>query len=62
MKRGALLTHLKKHVCLLRREGRRHTLYINPENNRISTIPRHREVDNILANKICKDLDIQKIK
>jgi len=40
------------------REGGRHTVYFNPKTNRTSTVPRHREVNDFLAKKICKDLGI----
>jgi len=62
MKRNKIIKHLNKHGCFLFREGRRHSVYYNPENDKISTIPRHREIDDLLANKICKDLSISRIK
>jgi len=40
------------------REGGNHTVDINPIARRISTVPRHREINDDLARKICKDLDI----
>lgn len=58
MKRRALLDHLRQHGCRLRREGANHSVYWNPANGRISTVPRHTEIDNNLARKICKDLGI----
>lgn len=58
MKRRTLLKHLKRHRCELFREGSNHTIYWNPDNRRTSTIPRHTEIVNKLAHKICKDLDI----
>lgn len=58
MKRRALLDHLRRHGCRLRREGANHSVYWNPTNGRISTVPRHTEIDNNLARKICKDLGI----
>jgi len=61
MKRRALLKHLQKHDCEVLREGGRHTVYWNPKNNRTSTVPRHTEVDNKLARKICDDLGIPRI-
>lgn len=62
MKRRVLLQHLKEHECLLDREGKRHSVYYYPKSGRTSTVPRHSEVDDFLANKICKDLGIPKIK
>lgn len=58
MKRRKLLDHLISHGCILIREGARHTVFHNPENKKTSTVPRHQEVNNYLARKICRDLDI----
>ncbi|HEY67431.1 MAG TPA: type II toxin-antitoxin system HicA family toxin [Thermoflexia bacterium] len=60
MKRRALLKHLKRHGCELLREGSRHSIYWNPANRRTTSVPRHREIVDKLAIKICKDLDIPK--
>ena len=59
MKRHALLKHLEGCGCELFREGSRHTIYWNPANNSTSAIPRHTEIANNLARKICKDLGVQ---
>jgi mRNA interferase HicA len=58
MKRGDLLRHLQECGCELVREGSRHSWWWNPDQNRRSAIPRHQEIDDILAKKICKDLGI----
>lgn len=58
MKRQALIRHLTKCDCVLMREGKRHSAYCNPSKGKTSTVPRHSEVVDILAKKICKDLDI----
>jgi predicted RNA binding protein YcfA (HicA-like mRNA interferase family) len=58
MKRRALLKYLQDHGCELLREGDRHSVYWNPANRRVSTVPRHNEVEDRLAAKICKDLGI----
>jgi predicted RNA binding protein YcfA (HicA-like mRNA interferase family) len=58
MKRKEILNHLKQNGCIQFREGKKHTLFINPKNNKISTIPRHNEINEFLVLKICKDLDI----
>ncbi|HEX4962067.1 MAG TPA: type II toxin-antitoxin system HicA family toxin [Thermoanaerobaculia bacterium] len=58
MKRHALLSHLQKHGCFLVREGARHSWWGNPANGRRSSVPRHTEISNDLARKICRDLDI----
>lgn len=58
MKRRALLKHLRKHGCELLREGKKHSVYWNPANRRTSVVPRHTEIVDKLARKICKDLGI----
>lgn len=58
MKRQALVRHLEAHGCYLLREGGNHSVYVNLENNRTSTLPRHREINDFLARKICRDLGI----
>ncbi|MEP7199313.1 MAG: type II toxin-antitoxin system HicA family toxin [Chloroflexota bacterium] len=58
MKRRALLKHLQAHGCELLREGGRHSVYWNPVTRRTSSVPRHAEVVDRLARKICRDLDI----
>jgi len=55
MKRADLIRHLESHGCLFVREGAKHTVYRNPVNGQSSTIPRHREIKNHLARKICDD-------
>ena len=61
MKRKELLQHLKQHGCELIREGGRHSWWGNPAKNRRSSIPRHTEIRDVLADKICKDLDVPKM-
>ncbi|MFH1098872.1 MAG: type II toxin-antitoxin system HicA family toxin [Candidatus Uhrbacteria bacterium] len=58
MKRRDLLTHLARYGCVLLREGSRHSVFWNPRDHRTSTVPRHRDVHNFLAHKICRDLGI----
>ncbi len=58
MKRRQLLRHLKKHGCELYREGSNHSLYYNPDARRTSAVPRHTEIADNMARKICKDLGI----
>ena len=56
MKRQQLIKHLKKHGAELLREGRRHSIYHKEQYK--TQIPRHREIVDELARKICKDLNI----
>ncbi|MDQ3863834.1 MAG: type II toxin-antitoxin system HicA family toxin [Actinomycetota bacterium] len=58
MKRHALLKHLKEHGCALRREGTRHSIYQNIETGKNTSVPRHTEIDNTTARKICTQLGI----
>ncbi len=58
MKRVDLIRHLEKFGCELLREGGNHSVYINRPARKTSTVPRHREIDDFLARKICRDLDI----
>lgn len=58
MKRVALIQHLAEHGCQLKREGAEHSIWLNPSNSKQTSIPRHREIKDILAKKICKDLGI----
>jgi mRNA interferase HicA len=58
MKRRTLLRHLQKSGCELLREGSKHSVYWNPQNGNTSTVPRHTEIKDKLAIKICKDLGI----
>ena len=62
MKRGDLLRHLERCGCQLHHEGTRHTIYKNPANGNKTSVPRHMEVDNRLARKICKQLGIRPIR
>ena len=57
MKRRDLMRHLESHGCIQLREGSNHTVYVNPEAQKVSTIPRHREINSHLAKKICRDLE-----
>jgi mRNA interferase HicA len=43
---------------VLLREGREHSVYVNRAKNKASTVPRHREINDFLARKICRDLEI----
>ena len=38
MKRSALIKYLRKNGCKFYREGSKHTLYINPANDKILTL------------------------
>ncbi|MFQ6049832.1 MAG: type II toxin-antitoxin system HicA family toxin [Candidatus Paceibacterales bacterium] len=59
MKRKDLIRHLLKNGCIFIREGAKHSVFFNPLIKKTSTVPRHKEVDNFLAKKICQDLGIE---
>ena len=61
MKRRELLRHLGEQGCVLLREGGRHSWWHNPQLNRRSAVPRHNEINDHLARKICRDLGIAEI-
>ncbi|MGB0376602.1 MAG: type II toxin-antitoxin system HicA family toxin [Flavobacteriaceae bacterium] len=61
MKRRAFLKHLKKHQCILIREGSRHSIYLNPKKQKQTAVGRHQELSNLLCKKICKQLGIPEI-
>lgn len=58
MKRLDLIRHLQRHGCELLREGGRHSVYVNRANSKSTTVPRHREVNEFLSRKICRDLEV----
>ena len=58
MKRRDLIRHLETHGCVFLREGGSHTVYVNRLRGKVSTIPRHREINDFLARKICRDLEV----
>jgi mRNA interferase HicA len=57
VKRRDFLAHLGRCGCVLIREGAKHS-WGNPVKNRRSAVPRHREISDFLARKICGDLGI----
>ncbi|HMZ79554.1 MAG TPA: type II toxin-antitoxin system HicA family toxin [Acidobacteriota bacterium] len=61
MKTGELLRHLRRHGCYLKREGAAHSLWCNPQTGQVEAVPRHTEIPNQLARKICRGLSIPEI-
>jgi len=49
MKRRELVKHLVTNKCVLLREGKKHSVYLNKLKNKVSTVPRHMEIDDFLA-------------
>ncbi|NGZ60286.1 MAG: addiction module toxin, HicA family [Nitrospira sp. LK265] len=60
MKRIDLIRHLERHGVQFLREGGNHSVYVNRAAAKTSTVPRHREINDFLAQKICKDLEVPK--
>ena len=58
MKRRDLVRHLEAHGARLLREGDRYAVYVNEAAGRTSTVPRHGEINDFLARKICRDLEL----
>ena len=58
MKRVDLIRHIEAQGCVFMREGGRHTVYVNPVARKVSTVPRHREINDFMAKKICRELEI----
>jgi len=58
MKREGLLRHLRRYGCILRREGKEHALWENPQTGHAEAVPRHSEISNLLARRICRKLSI----
>ena len=58
MKRRDLVQHLTAQDCQLLREGARHSWWHHTVTGKRSAIPRHTEINNHLARKICRDLGV----
>jgi mRNA interferase HicA len=58
MKRRDLVQHLEEHGCQFLREGANHTIYVHRPAQKAAAVPRHREINEFLARKICRDLQI----
>lgn len=61
MKRNELLRHLRRHGCYLKREGSRHSLWANPRTGGLEAVPRHVEIPNKLAHRICRGLGVPEL-
>jgi predicted RNA binding protein YcfA (HicA-like mRNA interferase family) len=61
MKLVELVRHLQANGCYLLRDKGKHSVYVNPVNRRVTSVPRHREIDDFLCRKICRDLEIPEV-
>ena len=55
MKRRDLIRHVEEMGRELLREGGNHSVHVNRSQKKVTTIPRHREIDRNLAKRIFKD-------
>jgi predicted RNA binding protein YcfA (HicA-like mRNA interferase family) len=60
LKRKDVIGYLEKNGCDFLREGANHTVYVNRREKKVATVPRHKEIDEYLVARICKDLGIPK--
>jgi mRNA interferase HicA len=58
VKRVDLIRYLERSECEFLREGGEHTVYVNRAARKSSSLPRHREINDFLARKICNDLQV----
>lgn len=58
MKLTDLERHLRRHGCILKRQGGNHTIWENPATGDWTSVPRHREMKDFLARRICIQLGI----
>jgi mRNA interferase HicA len=58
VKSSTLLQHLRRHGCVLKREGSAHSLWTNPQTGVVEAVPRHTEIPNNLVRKICRNLGV----
>ena len=56
MRRTQLIKHLNEQGAVLIREGKKHSIFQRDE--RKTQVPRHNEIVDELARKICRDLGI----
>ena len=58
MKLRDLERHLRGHGCVFFREGGAHTVWLNLANQKLTSVPRHREIKEGTVRGICKQLEI----
>jgi predicted RNA binding protein YcfA (HicA-like mRNA interferase family) len=56
MKRRDLIQRIEGAGCILIRHGGKHDIYHNPKTGATQPIPRHKEINEILARKVLRDL------
>ncbi|MCK6632117.1 MAG: type II toxin-antitoxin system HicA family toxin [Fimbriimonadaceae bacterium] len=58
MKRSEIERHLRNAGCVLDRQGAKHAIWLNPENDARAAVPRHSEIRRNTARRICDDLGV----
>lgn len=58
MKKSDFDKHLKANKCILHRQGSNHEIWINPRTGKQTSVPRHKELVNVICKVICKQLEI----
>ena len=58
MKLRDLERYLRGQGCVCFREGGAHTVWLNPSNRKISSVPRHRDIKEGTVRGICRQLEI----
>jgi predicted RNA binding protein YcfA (HicA-like mRNA interferase family) len=59
VKRKELVRQLEQMGCVLLRHGGRYDIYHNPATGQKQPVPRHNEIDNVLAKQIRKYLALK---
>jgi len=58
VKRTDLIRRLLAAGCVLVRHGGRHDIYRNPASGKVQPVPRHTEIDDVLARHILRQLGL----
>jgi predicted RNA binding protein YcfA (HicA-like mRNA interferase family) len=58
MKRIDLERYLREQGCMPYREGGGHSIWLNPAQRKITSVPRHREIKEGTIRAICKQREI----
>jgi mRNA interferase HicA len=58
MKLGDLERHLRQHGCALYRQGGSHAVWLNLNNRKIASVPRHREIKEGTVRSVCRQLEV----
>jgi predicted RNA binding protein YcfA (HicA-like mRNA interferase family) len=59
MKRRELLRRLQREGCVILRSGGNHDIYVNPKTGKKQPVPRHGEIDELLAKHILRYLGLE---